>query len=56
MKELIKRVGLVFIVAGVVLLGVSELGGMESNKILVTSGSLILGGFIVYVILNNIIE
>jgi len=56
MKELIKRVGLVFIVVGVVLLGVSELGGMESNKILVISGSLILGGFIFYVILNNIME
>ncbi len=56
MKGLIKRVGLVFIVTSVVLLGVSELGGMESNKILIISGSLILGGFIVYVILNNIME
>ncbi|MBA7588306.1 hypothetical protein ES708_30361 [subsurface metagenome] len=56
MKDLIKRIGLIFIVAGVVLLGVSELGGMESNKILIISGSLILGGFIVYVILNNIME
>jgi hypothetical protein len=56
MKELIKRVGIVFVVAGVIILGIYEFSGMENNKILVISGGLILGGFIIYLFLNNLIE
>ncbi len=56
MKELIKRIGIVFIVVGIVILGYSEFSGVESNKLLIISGGLIFGGFLVYVVLNNILD
>ncbi len=56
MKELLKRIGIVFIVAGIVILGYSEFTGLESNKILILSGGLVFGGFLVYVILNNVLD
>ena len=56
MKELLKRIGVVFIIVGVVVLGYSEFSGVESNKILIVSGGLIFGGFLLYVILNNILD
>lgn len=56
MKELLKRIGIVFIIIGIVVLGYSELAGMESNKLLMVSGGLVFGGFLVYVILNNILD
>ncbi len=56
MKELLKRVGIVFIVAGIVILGYSEFTGLESNRILIISGGLVFGGFLVYVILNNVLD
>ncbi len=56
MKEYIKRSGLIFIIAGVVTLAISEFSKVESNKMLVISGGLIVFGLIVYVILNNILD
>lgn len=56
MKELLKRIGIFFIVAGIVILGYSEFTGIESNKLLILSGGLVFGGFLVYVILNNILD
>ncbi|UCG28886.1 MAG: hypothetical protein JSV24_05865 [Bacteroidales bacterium] len=56
MKEVVKRIGIVFIVAGIVILGYSEFSGIESNKLLIISGGLIFGGLVVYVILNNILD
>ena len=56
MRELIKRSGLIFIVAGIIILGFSEFSGLENNKLLIVSGGLVFGGFILYVILNNILE
>jgi hypothetical protein len=56
MKELLKKIGVIFIIVGVVVLGYSEFSGAESNKILVVSGGLIFGGFLLYVILNNILD
>ncbi len=56
MKELFKRIGIFFIIAGIVILGYSEFSGQESNKLLILSGGLIFGGFLVYVILNNILD
>lgn len=56
MKEVLKRIGIFFIVAGIVILGYSEFTSMESNKLLILSGGLIFGGFLVYVILNNILD
>ncbi len=56
MKEYFKRSGLVFIIAGVVTLAISEFSKVESNKMLIISGGLIVFGLIVYVILNNILD
>lgn len=56
MREYIKRSGVIFIFAGVLLLAYSELQKLENNKLLLISGGLILFGFILYVILNNLMD
>jgi|GEM_PF-679730 len=56
MKVLLKRFGLLFVVAGVVILAYSEFTKLESNKLLIWSGGLIVVGLLVYIIVNNIIE
>ena len=56
MKEYLKHSGLLFIIAGVVTLAITEFNKVESNKILVISGGLIVFGLVVYVILNNILD
>lgn len=56
MKEYLKRSGLLFIIAGVVALAITEFRGMESNKMLAISGALIVFGLVMYVILNNVID
>lgn len=56
MKEFLKRVGLIVVGVGVVLLAVSEFSGMEQNNILITSAGFIIGGLLLYVVLNNILD
>lgn len=56
MKDLIKRSGVIFIFIGVLLLAYSEFQKMESNQLLLISGGLIMFGFLLYVILNNIMD
>lgn len=56
MKEFLKKSGLIFILAGIVVIAYTELSKMESNAMLVLSGGLILFGLVFYVIMNNIIE
>ena len=56
MKLFIKRLGILFVIIGVILLAVSEFSNMESNTMLIWSGGLIIGGLVVYLIINNIIE
>ena len=56
MKEYLKRSGIIFIIAGVVTLAISEISKADSNKLLIISGGLIVFGFVVYVIINNILE
>lgn len=56
MKVLLKRFGLLFVVAGVVILAYSEFSKLESNTLLAWSGGLIVLGLVLYIILNNIIE
>lgn len=56
MKEFFKRFGLIFIFLGVVLLVYSEFTKAENNQLLLFSGILILGGLLIYVILNNVLE
>lgn len=56
MKMLLKRFGILFVIAGVVLLAVSEFSKQESNNMLILSGGLIILGLISYIIFNNIFE
>lgn len=56
MKVLLKRFGLIFVVAGVVVLAFSEFSKLESNALLIWSGGLIVLGLVIYIIINTIIE
>jgi predicted transporter len=56
MKEFLKRSGLIFVVAGIAVLAYAEFSKMENNTMLVVSGSLIVFGLLLYVILNNVID
>jgi len=56
MKVLVKGFGILLVIAGVILLAYSEFAKLESNSLLVWSMVLIIGGLIVYIILNNIFE
>jgi len=56
MKEIVRRSGVIFIFIGVLLLAFSEFQKLESNQLMLISGSLIMFGFLLYVILNNILE
>lgn len=56
MKALLKRGGLIFVIAGVIILAYSEFSKMESNNLLMWSGGLIVFGLVVYIIVNNIVE
>lgn len=56
MKGLIKRFGLLFVIAGVVILAYSEFSKLESNALLAWSGGLIVIGLLLYIIVNTIIE
>jgi uncharacterized protein YjeT (DUF2065 family) len=56
MKEFLKRSGIIFIVAGIAVLAITELSKMESNQMLIISGGLIVFGLALYVVLNNVID
>lgn len=56
MKALLKMVGLVLGIIGVILLAFSEISKMENNGLLILSGGLIIGGLVVYIVLNNLVE
>ncbi len=56
MKVFLKRFGLLFVVAGVVILAYSEFSKLESNSLLAWSLGLIIVGLVLYLILNAIIE
>jgi hypothetical protein len=56
MKEFLKRSGIIFIVLGVIVIGVSEFTSKESNGLLFLSGALIMVGFILYIIMNRILD
>ena len=56
MKLLLKRLGILFVIIGVIILAISEFSNIESNNMLIWSGGLIIGGLIVYLVINNIVE
>jgi predicted transporter len=56
MKEFLKKSGLIFIIAGIIVIAYTELMKMESNTMLALSGGLIVFGLLFYVVMNNILE
>jgi hypothetical protein len=56
MKEFLKRSGLILVVGGIAVLAYAEFSKMESNSMLILSGSLIVLGLLLYVVLNNVID
>lgn len=56
MKMLFKRFGILIVIAGVIILTYSQISKLENNSLLVLSGGLIVGGLILYIILNKIVE
>ena len=53
---LLKRMGVFFVIAGVIILAYSEFSKIENNSLLIISGGLIVGGLVVYIIFNNFFE
>lgn len=56
MKEFIKRSGIIFIVIGVLVLSYAELAKLNNNVFLLVSAVFIMGGFVIYIVLNNIMD
>ena len=56
MNLILKRLGIFFVIAGVIILAVSEFLKMESNSLLIWSAILVVGGLVVYLVVNNILE
>lgn len=56
MKVLVKRIGLLFVLAGVAVLAYSELSNLESNSLLIWSGVLVVLGLALYIVLNSVME
>ncbi|HYX05645.1 MAG TPA: hypothetical protein VE912_02825 [Bacteroidales bacterium] len=56
MKAFIQNLGVIFILAGLVILAVNQLNDMNSNKLLGISGGVILLGLIVYIFTNKYVS
>jgi uncharacterized membrane protein len=56
MKTWLKRIGILAVIAGVIILAYSEFSNTESNNMLIFSGGLIVVGLVAYVIINNIVD
>ncbi|MFW6327974.1 MAG: hypothetical protein ACOC2F_06635 [Bacteroidota bacterium] len=56
MQNFLRNLGLFLILAGFILLVVSVIQGMTTNTLLLVSGSLVVGGLLLYIILNRVIE
>ncbi|MDL2305577.1 hypothetical protein LJC72_09615 [Bacteroides sp. OttesenSCG-928-D19] len=54
MKALLKNLGLILIIIGaVILIGCAFTGNVNNNAIMVTSAALLVGGLVVYIVLNK---
>ncbi|MCT4589877.1 MAG: hypothetical protein N4A71_18780 [Carboxylicivirga sp.] len=56
MNTFLKNFGIILIILGVVVLGIYSIDTPASNTPLIFAGLLLIGGTIVHVILNRIIE
>jgi len=56
LKELLKNTGLLIILAGVIVLGISVFTKIQTNSHLSLSLGLIVGGLIAHIVINKIVE
>jgi len=56
MKELLKYLGVLLILTGVVILSFYAFKGMINNLLLVVAGLLLVGGLLLYIIFNRIYD
>jgi len=56
MKNLVKYLGIILVVIGIIVLAIKEFNKMEGNSFLGISAILIILGLVVHVIVNKIIS
>jgi len=56
MKAFLKNIGLIVLLAGLVIVGVSSIGTVQENTGLLTGFILIIVGLLAYIIINKRIE
>jgi hypothetical protein len=56
LNELLKNLGLLVILAGVILLGVVVFTGVQTNPHLTLSLGLVIGGLIAHIIINKVVN
>ena len=56
MKAFIQNLGVIFIIAGLVVLAVNQLNDLNSNRLLAISGGIILVGLVVYIFTNKYVS
>ena len=56
LKELLKNAGLVIILAGVIVLGISVFTEVQTNSHLSLSLGLIIGGLIAHIVIGKVVE
>ncbi len=54
LKDLLKNAGLLIILAGVIVLGISVFTGVQTNSHLSISLGLIVGGLIAHIVINKL--
>ena len=55
-KELVSNTGLLVLIGGVIHLGYTIYFGLQTNTTLIISTALVLGGLLLYVLLNKLIN
>jgi hypothetical protein len=55
-KELLKNSGLLVILAGVIVLGVSVFAKVQTNSTLSLALALVIGGLIAHIVVNKIVD
>jgi len=56
LKELLKNAGLLIILIGVIVLGVVVFTGTQTNSLLGLSLGLVIGGLLVHIVINKLID
>ena len=53
MKEFVKNIGVIFILSGFIILGISVLNNVTTNTLLLVSLILVVGGLFTYILTNK---